>query len=374
MEALRLTHTFGQGLNDFTTTQYNDSTLDDTLTGLVAGTYTVTVIDANGCQATIAVTVATTGCPTISIIPTVTNVTCYGASDGSISVTIEGGTAPYTFDWSGPDGFTSTLQNLTDIAAGTYTLIVTDAHNCQGSQAVTVTQPAKLVVLSQSLPNGTLEAAYSYDLLATGGTAPYTWSIISGSLPADLTLDPTTGVISGRPEVTGTYTFTVEVMDASVTSSTDTAYYCTATQELSITICPAIIVTASSTPVSQEGASDGSITLSVVGGAAPYSYFWTGPNDFTTTQYNDSTLDDTLTGLIAGTYTVTVIDANGCQATIAVSVGTTGCPTISVIPTVTNVTCYGASDGSISVTIEGGTAPYTFDWSGPDGFTSTYKT
>ena len=101
-----------------------------------------------------------------------------------------------------------------------------------------------------------------------------------------------TGVISGKPEVTGTYTFTVEVMDSSVTSSTDTANYCTATQELSLTICPAIIVTASTTPVSQEGASDGSITLSVVGGVAPYSYFWTGPDDFTTTQYNDSNLDD----------------------------------------------------------------------------------
>ena len=66
-----------------------------------------------------------------------------------------------------------------------------------------------------------------------------------------------------------------------------------------------------------------------------------------------------------------MIDANGCQATIAVSVDTTGCPTISIIPQVTNVACYGASDGSISVTIEGGTAPYTFDWYGPDGFTST---
>ena len=81
--------------------------------------------------------------------------------------------------------------------------------------------------------------------------------------------------------------------------------------ELSITICSAIIVTASSTPESYEGAHDGTITLEVVeGGSAPYSYFWTGPNDFTTTQYVttfDNTTLDYLTGLAAGTYTVTVL-------------------------------------------------------------------
>ena len=201
---------FWTGPDNFTTTQYvttfDDTTLDH-LTGLAAGTYTVTVVDAHGCTQTLAITVSTTGCPTITIIPTVTNVTCYGLSDGSISLTIEGGSAPYVIEWFGPNGFdttqesTITLDSLYNLAAGTYTVVVTDAHGCQGSTTVTITQPSKLVILSQTLPNGALEAHYAYDLLATGGTAPYTWSIISGSLPAELTLDPITGVISGRPRL-----------------------------------------------------------------------------------------------------------------------------------------------------------------------------
>ena len=135
-------------------------------------------------------------------------------------------------EWFGPNGFdttqesTITLDSLYNLAAGTYTVVVTDAHGCQGSTAITITQPSQLVILSETLPNGTLESHYAYDLLATGGMPPYTWSIISGSLPAELTLDPITGVISGRPEVAGTYTFTVEVMDSSVTSSTDSVHFC----------------------------------------------------------------------------------------------------------------------------------------------------
>ena len=238
--------------------------------------------------------------------------------------------------------------------AGTYTVIVTDSVGCQGVNSIVITEPTELVVLSQNLPNGTLQAAYAYDLLATGGMPPYTWSPVGEVLPG-ISLSAS-GMISGTPLVEGTHPFNVTVTDSSG---------CTKTQLLSITICPAIMVTANSTPVSYEGASDGTITLSVVGGRAPFSYFWTGPSDFTTTQYVstlDNTLEDVLTGLISGVYTVTVIDANGCQDTIAVLVSTTGCPTITIIPEVTNVSCHGLSDGSISLVIDGGTAPYTFDW------------
>ena len=171
-------------------------------------------------------------------------------------------------------------------------------------------------------------------------------------------------MISGTPSVEGTYNFTAQVTDASG---------CTASQAQSFTICPAVIVTASSTAVSSQGTSDGTITLHVVGGSAPYSYFWTGPDDFTTTQYSESTLEDVLTGLVAGVYTVTVIDANGCSATVAVLVSTTGCPEIAIIPQVENVTCHGGSDGSISITILGGTAPYEIDWFGPNDFTTTQE-
>jgi large repetitive protein len=77
-----------------------------------------------------------------------------------------------------------------------------------------VVKPAPLVITTTSLPAAAGGQPYSATLAATGGTTPYTWSLSSGSLPPGLTLNPSTGVISGTPDVAGTYTFTVAVTDA----------------------------------------------------------------------------------------------------------------------------------------------------------------
>ena len=160
------------------------------------------------------------------------------------------------------------------IAAGTYTGVVTDSNGCEGSISITITQPDPLSILPVNLPNATLAVNYSYTFGAIGGTPPYTW-IASGNLPYGLNLSEE-GVISGTPTQTdpfaGPYEFTLEVKDY---------HGCTAvTGSLSITVCPVILVEASTTPVSYEGANDGSITLTVEGGVEPYSYYWTGPSDF----------------------------------------------------------------------------------------------
>ena len=110
----------------------------------------------------------------------------------------------------------------TPIAAGTFnfTVQVMDANAFTATKALSITMYDPLSITTTSLPNGKLNTAYSQTLAATGGKTPYTWSIASGSLPGGLKLNTTTGVISGTPTKTGTFSFTVMVKDAKATTAT----------------------------------------------------------------------------------------------------------------------------------------------------------
>jgi gliding motility-associated-like protein len=291
---------------------------------LTAGTYTVTVTDANSCTATTSATI-TQPAAALGLSSSATDVSCFGGNNGSIDLTVTGGTPNYTYLWS--SGFTG--QDPSALTAGTYTVTVTDANSCTATTSANVTQPAATIGLSTSTiavscfsgNNG------SINLTVTGGTPNYTylWSNgFTGQDPSAL--------------ITGTYTVTV----------TD-ANSCTATT--SATVTQNAIITATFFPVNGTcNASNGSVTVVAGGGVPGYTYLW-----------NTGSSSQAISGLAAGTYTVTITDNLLCTRSFSVAVGNSGSPQSSLV-TSTSVSCFGGSNGSLDITVTGGTPNYTYLW------------
>lgn len=293
---------------------------------LTAGTYDVTVTDNNGCIVTGSYNV-TQPAAALSLSAVVTDVTCSGSATGAIDLTVSGGTGPYTYSWS--NGATS--QDLTGIPAGTYNVLVTDAHGCSANAGYTVTGAAALQVSLDTIYNvacngGANGAIY---VTVTGGTGAYTYAWSDGVT----TTEDLVGVAAG--------TYTLSVSDAGGCSTTFSA---TVSQ-------PTAIQVASTTfDVSCNGGSDGVIAISVTGGTNPYTYTWSGGLSGTTN-----------TGLSAGNYDLTVTDAAGCNVSGSFFINQ---PTaIQVLANVTDVSCAGGSTGAVYLTVSGGSPSYTYNWS-----------
>jgi len=292
------------------------------LTGLASGAYSYTVTDNNGCTRTGSTTVAANNNgPTLTF--NIQNVSCNGGSNGAVTAAVTGGTAPYTYAW-GNGGQSNTISSLT---AGNYSITVTDANGCTVSTTVFVSAPAAIAVTATTSPatcgnnNGSVSAS------VTGGTSPYTYAWSGGG---------NTATINNR--ASGSYTVTV----------TDSRS-CTATATFNVSNVGGPAVTTSKKDVSCNGGSNGTASASVTGGTAPYVLSW-----------SNGATGTSLTNLIAGTYTVTVTDANGCASLATVVIGQPAA--IVVLGSATNSAC-GASNGTATATVTGGTAPFTFTWS-----------
>ncbi|MFH1320920.1 MAG: SprB repeat-containing protein [Bacteroidota bacterium] len=300
-----------------------------TATGLTAGSYTVTVTDANGCQATLTATVS----QPLPIIPGINtiDVNCNGSSDGEASVIASGESPPYTYSWN-----TSPLQTgstATGLSAGNYAVTVTDAIGCNTTMNAVINEPPLLIANITSSTDITCYGANdgSATVTSSGGIAPYTY------LWNDGMTQTTTMATSLSP---GNYTVTV----------TD-ANGCITTASVMITEPPLLIASITSiTNISCNGLCDGSATLTASGGTPPYTYFWN------TTPFQTGT---TATGLCPGNYTVSVVDANDCNTTAGVTI--TEPPVLTgSITSFNNVSCNGVNDGNATVTPTGGTQPYTY--------------
>jgi hypothetical protein len=289
---------------------------------LAAGTYTVTVTDANACTKTLSATLTEPGALTLSV--TTGNASC-GNSNGSIDLSVSSGTSPYTYNW----GSGITTQDRTNLSIGTYTVTVTDANVCSKTISATITNtngPTLSATQVDVLCNG--NSTGSIDLSISGGTSPYTYLWVGG-----VTTQDRTNLAAG--------TYTVTATDANA---------CTQTLSVTITAPAALALSVSSTN-STCGNANGSIDLTVSGGTGAYTYNWAGG---VTTQDR--------TNLSAGTYTVTVTDANACSKTISATVNNTNAPTL--LSTQVNVLCNGNATGSIDLSVAGGTSPYTYNWGG----------
>src|SRR5206468_1480268 len=160
----------------------NAATTQD-LADLTAGTYSVTVTDAKGCSATQSVTIAEPAAA-LAVGETHVDVNCFGGSTGAIDLTVTGGTAPYSYAWSNE----STTQDLAGLAAGPYSVTVTDAKGCSASQSVTIAQPAAALAVSDTHVDVNCfgGSTGAIDLTVTGGTAPYTYLWSNSAISEDL--------------------------------------------------------------------------------------------------------------------------------------------------------------------------------------------
>ncbi len=340
-----------------------------TLTGaLISGSpsvlansaFTVRVTDGDGNTATKSLAIKVN--PQLAVATTALASGVVSVPYTSQTLAATGGSAPYTWAVTTgalPAGLVLTggvISGTPTATAPAFTVTVTDAaaHTATKSLTITVSGAGVLTVVTSALPNGIQNlAGYSTTLTAAGGTPPYTtWAVI-GSLPAGLTLNTSTGVISGTPTGTGTSTFTVTV--------TDSAPATTAPKTLSITVNAALTITSTDPlPGAIQGTAYANV-LAATGGTAPYT--WTisaGALPTPLTLFNAA-------GVISGVpttagpnaFTVQVTDANGVTTTKALSIAVAA----AVAPTITTTTLPSAIIGS-SYTYQlqrtGGVSPFTW--------------
>src|SRR6185436_13851833 len=286
---------------------------------LSANNYSVTVTDQNGCNVTTSVTIGNTNGPTLS--GTQVNATC-GSANGSIDLTVSGGTSPYTYNWSNA----SVSEDQNNLSASNYGVTVTDQNGCNATTSVTIGNTNGPTLSSTQINASCGSANGSIDLTVSGGATPYTYNWSNASISEDIN--------------------NLSANNYSVTVSDQNGCNATTTVNIGNTNGP----TLSTTQVNATcGSSNGSIDLTVSGGAPPYTYRWS----------NGSVSED-ISNLSANNYSVTVSDQNGCNATTSVTIGNRNGPTLS--STQVNATC-GSANGSIDLTVSGGTVPYTYSWS-----------
>lgn len=290
-------------------------------------------------------------------------ISCAGANDASIDLSISGGVPPFQILWSGPGGYSATTEDISGLAAGTYDVVVTDALLEQASASITITNPSPLnIAAAFSNKNGFNVSCFGgadgeIDITVSGGTMPYSYSWT----------DPV-GDVFTTEDLFGTSAGTVDLTVTDANGCTvNASYVLTEPTPLSGTAVLSSFIGGYN--VSCSDAVDGKITYEIAGGVQPYSVLWNGPNGFSSTTSNNS-------GLQAGQYTLHVIDANGCDLFDTINLVSPDPLTISLIgPTLTNgfhIPCAGMMSGTIDASISGGTPFFVYDWSGPAG--ATYPT
>jgi hypothetical protein len=330
---------------------------DQNLTNLGYGDYSVSITDKNNC---------TTQLPIITILqpnaavqiatPVVTSLTGFGTQNGSIAITVTGGTAPYSYTWTqdGNPTFTQSNANINNLSAGFYNVTVTDANGCPVVlNSIEVTQPSKLEITTITQQNFT-------DILCFGDQRAVLNATVSGGVPFVNAngdryyqykwyniLNPATTVAATNP-TTALFAGTYALLVTDANNNTFTF------QSPVITEPAKLVLTFSQTNVSCKNGNDGAISIAISGGTSPYRIVWSTGTNANLTSIN---------GLLASPtpYTVTVTDANNCTISQAVTITE---PELFYLKKVTKTppSTIGGNDGSIQVEVAGGTPNYNFYW------------
>lgn len=294
-----------------------------TASGLSAGTYGVTITDADMATASTSVEISEPALLQASVSGT--PVECNGDNSGSATVSAEGGVTPYRYRWSTG----RTTRTINDIPDGTYTVTVTDFNNCTTTASVQITEPDALFIdISGTDETGPMANDGTASVIAGGGTGPYDYSWSNGA---------TTSNINGLSA--GTYIVTVTDANQCEEIGMITIQGMECNLQASI----------SKTMVTCPGLSDGSATVEVTGVQNP-AYIW-----------SDGQTTATASDLAAGMYEVTISESNGCQTILATMI--TEPEMISISEDLIQPSCVTNMDGQIMVSISGGTAPYSIIWS-----------
>jgi gliding motility-associated-like protein len=308
---------------------WNTTATGPGISGLPSGTYTLVLTDANNCEVTDSVSLvdppALTAAVTVSSNYNGEMISCHGFANGEATAFPVGGTGSYSYTWS--DGQVS--QAAGNLASGNYSVTVYDVNLCSSTQTVFLTEPDTIVisnVIQDVSCNGGHNGAI--DVTATGGTSPYAYQWSNGAETEDIS-----ALSAGN--------YNLALTDA------NNCPYNLSGLVVDPTPIDLQLVTGDAPCYGMPG---GWADLTVAGGSPPYSYDWN----------NAETVED-INQLQAGTYTVTVKDANGCWTLIS---GIVDEPDkLAIVSTVQDVRCYGERDGAIAITPSGGIPGYNCSWS-----------
>ncbi len=358
--------TYTDGTTSVPVVAYAASVFTVNVNPVVSTTYTVTsMTDSHGCDGTTPGTaIITVNTPPVLAL-TGTNLSCYGNNSGSIALTVTGSGTPFSYAWTGPDGYTAGVEDISGLAAGYYAVTVTDAKGCTATGNVTITQPpvlslgntGNITLLCHGATNGT------GSFTVAGGTSPYTFTTTVNTTGATITTTATTADIANA----GVGTITVQVTDN---------HGCIATSTINVTE-PAALALSATLSTSIEGSHNincfngttGAISLTVTGGVMPYLYSWTtvGGSGLTAGSANQS-------GLTAGTYNVTVTDANGCIATGSYVLTQPAGIVVGVTVDDNLIGTCALSEAQLTTTVTGGVelsgGGYTYSWSPSAGLSA----
>jgi hypothetical protein len=314
----------------------NGATTSSTFNGLSPKTYTVRVIDDNGCVATLEVELKASAALSLEIVNKL-DVSCR-QSNGSFTAEVRGGVAPYTYSIGGAESTNATFNNL---AQGNYTLTVKDKNGCSATQNVVINGVADLTVTIENLQNASCDKLNGqFTVQARGGTAPYSYNLGSG-----VTNNPTfTNLAKG--------TYTVTVTDSRNCQEVHVA-----------TVAEAAPIQANivNRVAANCGEAKGAFTVLVNGGTTPY-------------QYNigsGATANNRFENLASGSYNLTITDGQGCTFQTAIEVTGTTAPTLTMGALVA-ANC-GQNNGAVTINAQGGRAPYTFNIGSGAGVNPTFQ-
>lgn len=301
---------------------WNNGATTSSISGLMVGSYDVTVIDANGCQETGYAYIQQA--ITIGVNPVTSAATCL-QNDGEVITFGSGGTPPYSYQYSN----NASTQSVSGLSAGSYSVNVTDANGCMGNGWFSITASTPITATNTISPSSCTIADGSAQLIVAGGTAPYSinWNVSPTQTGTNLN-----GVSAGN------YSFYITdavgcVRSGSVQIPFINPIYANITH--ANTLC---------------NSNNGTATVNAWGGTPPISYFW-----------NTGATTNSLTGLAPNGYSCTISDAAGCLLVKSASVQSIS--PITIYFNSTPASCMYSSDGQVTANPNGGQAPYTFNWS-----------
>lgn len=296
-----------------------------TFSALAAGNYIAIARDINGCQYIESMDIHEPPLLT-AVVDSTVDATCPGIQDGAIYITASGGNGSYAYSWSN----SLQTEDIVNVAGGNYMVTVKDGNNCEFMLSASIDQPNTTYIDVTRIENVSCfgENDGHVDIDVTGGLPPFSYRWSDNSTNQDL-LDVGGGI------------YLVTVTDAAGCEAYDT---------VEVLEPEDLISSVTATDVSCETSAEADITLTVSGGTPPYDFMW---SNFVFTQNQ--------TDVPAGAYSVIITDDNGCRETNSIVIATA--PGLEAILNVTNISCFGANDGIVEISVNGGTQPYVYNWS-----------